>query len=391
MTGSNTATPDTTSKKLALASSSSSTYQSYNEMKDKRNPIAETILEVDDEEDSPEVEAEEILTDWLDESDTPVIDSSDPVNIKPITQIISKNNSNDIDAHSLRNTNTDKHRIDDVIVEEKINKTPWVTQHAQGSKTFTASDSSVHTALSSANKYDSTQRTLSHQTVINETKKSPVVPVAPVATVSSSSVLEPPPLPTQKSSDSDIKKENTEISKRNVDIKNVNTATTSSLNKVTKDNDSIDMKNEEIKKENVRSYANHKNVTEIKKKIDEAKKMEKGNEDENERENENEEIMKENLEIKTIISPIFKSSSSMRSTESEEFGKNFSPLFPEPNYVSPSLTAPLGAEGEETLEVRTYALVRTCILTVIVIIDTFLFLSLLQYFDHITTIKQTQS
>lgn len=391
MTGSNTATPDTTSKKLALASSSSSTYQSYNEMKDKRNPIAETILEVDDEEDSPEVEAEEILTDWLDESDTPVIDSSDPVNIKPITQIISKNNSNDIDAHSLRNTNTDKHRIDDVIVEEKINKTPWVTQHAQGSKTFTASDSSVHTALSSANKYDSTQRTLSHQTVINETKKSPVVPVAPVATVSSSSVLEPPPLPTQKSSDSDIKKENTEISKRNVDIKNVNTATTSSLNKVTKDNDSIDMKNEEIKKENVRSYANHKNVTEIKKKIDEAKKMEKGNEDENEIENENEEIMKENLEIKTIISPIFKSSSSMRSTESEEFGKNFSPLFPEPNYVSPSLTAPLGAEGEETLEVRTYALVRTCILTVIVIIDTFLFLSLLQYFDHITTIKQTQS
>ena len=391
MTGSNTATPDTTSKKLALASSSSSTYQSYNEMKDKRNPIAETILEVDDEEDSPEVEAEEILTDWLDESDTPVIDSSDPVNIKPITQIISKNNSNDIDAHSLRNTNTDKHRIDDVIVEEKINKTPWVTQHAQGSKTFTASDSSVHTALSSANKYDSTQRTLSHQTVINETKKSPVVPVAPVATVSSSSVLEPPPLPTQKSSDSDIKKENTEISKRNVDIKNVNTATTSSLNKVTKDNDSIDMKNEEIKKENVRSYANHKNVTEIKKKIDEAKKMEKGNEDENEIENENEEIMKENLEIKTIISPIIKSSSSMRSTESEEFGKNFSPLFPEPNYVSPSLTAPLGAEGEETLEVRTYALVRTCILTVIVIIDTFLFLSLLQYFDHITTIKQTQS
>ena len=353
-------------------------------MKDKRNPMAETILEVDDEEDSPEVEGEEILTDWLDEADTPVINSSDSVNIKPMTQVISKNNSNDFDAHSLRNTSTDNHRIDDVIVEEKINKMQSVTQHAQGSKTFAASDSSTHTAVSSANKYDSTQRMLSHQTVINETKKSPVAtvvsvaPVVSIATVSSSSVLlEPLPLLTQKSSDSDVKKDNTEVLKRKVDIKNVNTVTTSLLNEVRKDNDGIDINKEEIKRGTVKSYSKQKNVTEIKKKTEEAKKMEQEveNENENEIEKEKKEIMKENdktkenLEIKTIISPILKSSSSMRSTESEEFGKNFSPLFPEPNYVSPSLTAPLGAEGEETLEVRTYALVRTCMFIFIIIVD----------------------
>ena len=331
-------------------------------MKDKRNPMAETILEVDDEEDSPEVE--EILSDWLDEADTPVINSSDPINIKPISQVISKSDSNNIDAHSVRNTNTskDSHRIDDVIVEEKINKTPSVTQHAQGSKTFTASDSSTHTAVSSANKYDSTQRTLSHQTVISETKKSPVAtvaPVAPVADVSSSNfILGTLPLSTQKSSDSDIKKDNAEISNRKVGTKTVHTVTTSPLNKITKDNDNIDIKKEETEKANVKSNAKQNNVTEVKKKTDDAKKIEK--ERENENGTENEEIMKENnktkenLEIKTIISPILKSSSSMRSTESEEFGKNFSPLFPEPNYVSPSLTAPLGAEGEETLEVRTH-------------------------------------
>ena len=371
-------------------------------MKDKRNPIAETILEVDDEEDSPEVE--EALSDWLDEADTPVIDSSNPVNIKPISQVISKNDSNNIDAHSVRNNNAskDSHLIDDVIVEEKINKMPSVTQHAQGSKTFTASDSSAHTAVSSAsaNKYDSTQRTLSHQTVISETKRSPVAPVGPVAPVapvsSSGDCLGTLPLTTQKSSDSDMKKDNAEISKRKVGTKSINTVTTSPLNKITKDNDNIDTKKEEIEKANVKSNAKQKNVTEIKKKTDDAKKMEKEKEKEKEVENENvtenEEIIKENykskenLEIKTIIiSPILKSSSSIRSTESEEFGKNFSPLFPEPNYVSPSLTAPLGAEGEETLEVRTHQYLHTYLLSLLLLLLLLLYIAAVllgTYYHH---------
>ena len=305
-------------------------------MKDKRNPLAETILEVDDEEDSPEVE--EIVSDWLGDPDTPIIKTANTVNIKPIPQVISKRGSNEIGMDSIRNSNTDLHRNDDVIEEEKNVKTRSVTQHTSGPQT---SDSSTHSAASANNKYDSTQRTLSHQSVINETIKPSSTSATTTHTTVPTATL---PLSTQMSLDSD----NT---KRQKDSNN--TSLTSLFNKVTEGGDDTNIEDEEIEKENIK---NIKNVTytETKKEIENKNEIEKVKEIEKEKELQKESFNgKETLNIKTTSS-ILKTSSSTRSAGSEDFGKNFSPLFPESNYVSPSLTTPLGAEGEETLEVRTY-------------------------------------
>ena len=316
-------------------------------MKDKRNPIAETILEVEDEDDSPEIAGagdrgedgegdENVLSDWLDEENTSVIQPSNTAYIKPIFQGIPKNDSNDVSVDVTRNANS-------AIKTFENNKSKLDTQHTSGPQTLPASDSRTHTAVSTNNKYDNTQHTLSHQSVVHEVKNPFLTTASHNITPAPTAAAAPPPL-TQMSSDDDSLKVNTENSKRISDTKTVNSKNL--LNKMTENDDSNKetkinkLENHEIQLENAKNEKQI-NVTEKESIIDTVKSND--------------------LHDMKSISPIVKSSRHLSSSDCEDFGKNFSPLFPESNYVSPSLTAPLGPEGEETLEVSTYMCMYVCV------------------------------
>ena len=235
--GSTVVTPE--NKKSVLPSSC----QSYNEMKDKRNPIAETILEVEDEDDSPDIAGEragdrvgerggdreggedgedeegDVMSDWLDEANALVTHPSNTAHIKPISHAILTSYSNDVSVDVTRSTNS-------AIKSFENNKSRSDTQHISGPQTLPVSDSRTHTALTTNNKYDNTQHTLSHQSVVQEVKNPflttashTITPTTTATTTATTSTL---PLSTQTSSDSDSLRINTENSKRKNDSKTAN-------------------------------------------------------------------------------------------------------------------------------------------------------------------------